>query len=54
MEMVSTLLRQDTKELGNFRVPFKYNLQKNIEIFSLTENVKELDGNFHVPFTHNM
>ena len=54
MEMVSKLLRQNTKELGSFHVPFKYNLQKNIEIFSLTENVKELDGHFHVPFTHNM
>ena len=33
MEMVSKLLRQNTKELGSFQVPFKYNWQENIEIF---------------------
>ena len=43
MEMVSKLLGKITKELGSFHVPFKDILQKNIEFFSLTENVKELD-----------
>ena len=43
MEMVSKLLGQNTKELESFHVPFKDNLRKNTEFFSLTENFKELD-----------